>query len=210
MQNPEWIDQLADSGLVLWDGFLGEALARQVRAEVLALFEAGLGRPARVGRNSGEALAPAVRNDEIFWLDATQALPAGIQQFFDRIEDLREQLNREAFLGLRGFECHAARYQPGAFYKVHRDAFAEGSNRVVSCVYFLNPDWVSQDAGELHVLTPGSRRIEPLLDRLVLFRSADILHEVLPTNADRYTLTGWMYGVDEGRREQGGILADLD
>lgn len=210
MQYPDWIDQLADRGLVLWDGFLGEPLVRQVRAEVVDIFEAGLGRPARVGRNHGEALAPAVRNDEICWLDPGQPLPPGIQQFLVHIDNLREQLNHEAFLGLRGFECHAARYQPGAFYKMHRDAFAEGGSRVISCVYFLNPAWTAQDAGELHVLTPESQRIEPLLDRLVLFRSADILHEVLPTRSDRYTLTGWMYGVDEARREQAGILADLE
>mgnify|MGYP000685701082 CR=1 FL=1 len=34
--------------------------------------------------------------------------------------------------------------------------------------------------------------VAPLLDRLVVFHSADLRHEVLPTAARRLSLTGWM------------------
>lgn len=208
MEGTAWIDRLAASDLVLLDDFLGADVAAAVRAEVQDIFAAGLGRPARVGRGEGEGYLPDTRRDLIHWFEDV-AQPPAIAGFLARMEALRQTLNREAFLGLRRLECHAAYYGPGAFYKAHLDAFADGSNRLITFVYFLNPGWGPAHGGQLQLLGPHACVIEPRMDRLVLFKSREVLHEVLPSHADRYTLTGWMYGVDEERRRRGGVLGDL-
>lgn len=203
-----WIDRLAEEGILQWDGFLGASPAVSIRAELCALFAAGLGVPAKIGRGEREALAPTIRRDLIYWFDEHEARP-GIAAFLAAMDSLRRELNRTAFLGLRRLECHAACYRPGAYYRAHKDAFADGGNRVISFVYFLNPGWRPEDGGELRILGERPRCIAPLMDRLVLFKSREILHEVLPTRAERYSLTGWIYGHDDERARRAGILGNL-
>lgn len=208
MAEDTWIDTLASRDWLVLDDFMGRDVARALHGEVLGFFASGLGRPASVGRDALRQQLPGIRQDEIVWLEEKAPTPV-LGQFLERVETLRQTLNRLAYLGLRRFECHAARYRPGAFYKAHRDSFADGANRLISFVYFLNPAWVVEDAGELRLISPEERDIAPLLDRLVLFNSRTVVHEVLPTRADRYTLTGWMYGRDEARQRWSGIPGDL-
>ena len=139
--------------------------------------------------NNGER--DDVRRDEIFWLQDASPWPA-LTVFMGVIDQLRQTLNQHAFLGLQEVECHAACYRPGGFYKPHRDVFAGTESRVITFVYFLNPDWQPAHEGQLQLIEPVALAIEPRMDRLVLFKSQDVLHQVLPTQAERYTLTGWM------------------
>lgn len=197
-------DQLAGAGVVVMDGLLGDKEALLVRRDLQELFAAGCFRPARVGTGARRRLLRQVRRDEICWLDpsapanaADGALgvrpPAAVTTFFARMEHLREALNASCFLGLRRFECHAARYEEGAFYRAHVDTFVGDPSRVLSFAYFLNPGWSARDGGCLRIHGSASRDIEPLLDRLVVFRADDVLHEVRRvTGHERYTLTGWL------------------
>ncbi|KAG5177965.1 hypothetical protein JKP88DRAFT_169463, partial [Tribonema minus] len=78
--------------------------------------------------------------------------------------------------------------------------------RTVTAVYYLNPDWCARDGGCLRVhlggnkgagggqLGGGTWDVEPVLDRVVLFRSNIVEHEVLPSFAPRFALTMWFYG----------------
>jgi [Skp1-protein]-hydroxyproline N-acetylglucosaminyltransferase len=70
--------------------------------------------------------------------------------------------------------------------------------RLVTCVYYLNPDWVPDHGGYLRVFTKDSPQqhwdAAPVLDTLVVFRSTDVEHEVLPTFHERMALTVWYYG----------------
>lgn len=76
--------------------------------------------------------------------------------------------------------------------------------RVVTCVYYLNQDWVSEHQGQLRVYVKGTSSspllpanhwdVAPKLDTLIVFRSLDVEHEVLPTFHDRMALTVWYYG----------------
>jgi SM-20-related protein len=61
-------------------------------------------------------------------------------------------------------------------------------------IYYLN-DWRTGDGGELCVHeTDGTRRIAPELDRLVLFLSEKVEHEVADTRSTRLAVTAWMLG----------------
>jgi len=60
-------------------------------------------------------------------------------------------------------------------------------------VVYLNPGWLPEHGGALRLHPQGrhTEDIAPLGSRLVLFLSADMLHEVLPATRDRLSLAGW-------------------
>ncbi len=86
------------------------------------------------------------------------------------------ELNRAAWLGCRTFQHQLAHYPGGgARYQRHRDALAGAGSpshprRLVTAIYYLNPNWTPADGGELVVHPPGGAvTLAPLLDRLVMF-----------------------------------------
>ncbi len=147
---------------------------------------------AGIGRENDHQLNPFVRSDEIFWLDKSQ--PACIY-YLNWSENLRLELNKRLFLGLFDYECHYAWYPTGAFYKKHFDAFNGNTNRVISTVLYLNPNWQPGDGGELLIYCKDEvdpiETIQPYFGRLVIFLSEDFPHEVVKTNKPRRSLAGW-------------------
>jgi len=151
---------------------------------------------AGVGREEDHQLNRFVRGDEIFWLEGGN--PA-VQAYLGWMEELRLGLNRRLFLGLFDYECHYAYYDRGTFYKKHLDAFKGSTNRVVSSVLYLTPNWQPRDGGELAIYPQDTlgESAEPLLKvaprfgQMVLFLSEEFPHEVLTVNRPRYSVTGW-------------------
>ena len=90
-------------------------------------------------------------------------------------------------LRLFTFEGHFAIYPEGTFYTAHLDRHAGTSDRVVTTILYLNPDWQPGDGGELKLWTTSGDKtgafilIEPRLGTLVCFMAGDFWHEVLPT-----------------------------
>jgi SM-20-related protein len=109
------------------------------------------------------------------------------------MEELRLQLNREALLGLFELELHYARYPPGSAYARHVDQPLGNSQRRVSLVLYLNPEWQRTDGGVLriHDAQDGFVDIEPLGGRLVCFLTSGREHEVLEARSDRLSISGW-------------------
>lgn len=79
------------------------------------------------------------------------------------------------------------------------------NHRVITAVYYLtDEDWNDDDAGHLRIYDLGKScsndgqkyfDILPYLDRLVLFRSDLVEHEVLPSmKRTRMAITVWLYG----------------
>lgn len=95
-------------------------------------------------------------------------------------------------------EFHAAYYPPGTFYKKHLDVFKDRSQsmapeRIFSCVYYCNEEWCPADGGELKLyLQSEALEIPPLFNRLVIFFSGEVPHEVQATSSPRFSLTGWL------------------
>jgi SM-20-related protein len=147
---------------------------------------------AGIGRGQQHNLDPVVRQDRICWIDGRNAAE---QQWLDWAEQLKLALNQRLFLGLFSYESHFAHYPPGAFYKKHRDAFRGETNRVLSTVAYLNPDWQTGDGGELLIYHPQDdtilARVAPQLATLVVFLSEEFPHEVLPARRDRHSIAGW-------------------
>lgn len=146
---------------------------------------------AGVGRADQYTTNTAVRQDKIRWLQRDQAAEAPYLALMDQ---LRLAINYELFMGLFDYECHLAHYPPGAFYRKHVDAFKGRSNRILTSVLYLNPDWQAQDGGELVLYGAQGEVLEKVLPeagKLVLFLSERFVHEVLPGQRDRFSITGW-------------------
>jgi SM-20-related protein len=132
-----------------------------------------------------------VRGDRIDWLESGQS--AACDQYMALLDELRQALNFGLYLGLEDFESHFALYPPGAFYLKHLDRFRDDDRRAVSVVLYLNPDWQPEHGGALRLYLKNGevRDVSPLAGTLVVFLSAEMPHEVLPTTCDRLSLTGW-------------------
>ena len=180
------------------DDWLPLSVCAGLRQDALAAQQSGAFKPAGVGRGAQHATHTGIRSDAIAWLDDAAATSAQ-QPFFNALEAMRLQLNQALLLGLFRFEGHFACYPPGAAYGRHRDTFVGPKSRLLSLVYYLNPDWQPDEGGvlRLYLADEAVHDIAPEANRLVLFLSEQIEHEVLPANRDRWSLTGW-FRVREG------------
>lgn len=148
---------------------------------------------AGTGRQQAHQVNEFIRRDKIRWL--SQEHPAE-QAWLAYMDDLQRYMNRRLYLGLFSYECHFAHYQPGDFYRKHMDAFRGQANRVLTTVLYLNPDWSSQDGGELVMYRDDDHnqeltRVLPGFGTLVTFLSEEFPHEVLAAHRNRYSIAGW-------------------
>jgi SM-20-related protein len=184
-------DALAKRGFIQLQHLLPEWLALQLMHEAkrLAGFEF---KPAGIGRNNSQQVNSQVRTDSTLWLSGNSVTQ---QAYLNWMEQLRIGLNRRLFMGLFDFECHFSHYSTGDFYQRHLDAFKGGSNRILSSVFYLNPDWSDNDGGEL--LLYADEQPSPLLivpprfNSCILFLSDVFPHEVLVSRCDRFSIAGW-------------------
>lgn len=134
--------------------------------------------------------------------------------------DFRRELDEVLAFASRKMSVMVARYPGGGtHYARHFDSLPEHEEprRRLTAVFYLNPDWLTEHGGCLRAYIPASIAslvpgtielksgllssgesewavdIEPRLDRLVLFASDWLEHEVLPSNAERYALTTFFY-----------------
>ena len=184
-------DNLSERGWSQQNIFLPEDLTLALAAECLALAEAGTLLPAGVGRGSLKTVRPELRGDQILWLKAGQSVAC--DRYLGLMELLRVALNRSLFLGLDEYESHFAYYAPGTVYMKHLDRFRDDDSRTVSVVIYLNQNWLPGEGGALRLHPDGKHTedIAPQGGRMLLFLSADMLHEVLPATRERLSLAGW-------------------
>ena len=175
---------------------LSAASSRRLMRECEDACAQGEFRKARVGRGSSTEVRAEIRGDQVLWLEPNGT---SIEQiaYLAELELLRLALNRRFFLGLFDFEGHFAIYPEGAFYKPHLDRHASTSERIITVILYLNPDWQPGDGGELKLWTTSGEKsgafklIEPRLGTMVCFLAGDFWHEVMPANKTRMSITGW-------------------
>jgi SM-20-related protein len=175
----EELDALRERSWFVRDGFLGEGA--QAAAEYAAGLAASM-KPAGIGTDGRRDTT--VRADLTAWLDDSPLHPA--------FTKLMQELNDTAWLGLRGYQVQLACYPgEGAHYTRHVDAPPGHLLRRVTGIVYLNPGWKPEDGGQLRLHMNPVVDIEPKLDRLVVFLSEKVPHEVLPAHATRYAATAW-------------------
>ena len=145
-----------------------------------------------------ELPATKIRNDSTFWLDSqSDSLDEADRKVLICLKELTVLLKDFFRISLTEVECHYAVYQPGQYYKRHRDSTQNDNKRVFSFVIYLNENWAPTDGGQLVGYENGKDNetaafsILPELGNMILFKS-DFEHEVLRTDRLRYSLTGWL------------------
>ncbi|EIF8961466.1 SM-20 protein [Vibrio parahaemolyticus] len=181
------IDALATDGYYIWDDFLSEDEVTQLRDCIPDNW-----KKARIGRNDDVTRIESIRSDKIQWLKPVMGQP--IANYLSKMEEIRQEVNRHFFLGLFEYEAHFAKYEKGDFYQKHLDCFKGNENRRLTTVFYMNESWSEEDAGELVVYDLNDKEIAtipPRGGRLLVFLSEQFPHEVLPTNAERFSIAGW-------------------
>lgn len=192
----EMLNAIDQFGWALMPGCLGQADSLRLMTECSEARERGEFKRAGVGRGLNMQVREDVRGDQVMWLQADEV---SVEQavYLARLELLRLALNQRFFLGLFEFEGHFAIYPEGAFYKAHLDRHTGTSDRIVTTILYLNPNWQPGDGGELKLWTTSQGKagafilIEPRMGTLVCFMAGDFWHEVLPAKKTRMSITGW-------------------
>ena len=113
-------------------------------------------------------------------------------KFLNFIDEFVDYLNRTCFTGNTSYKFHYAHYEKGHFYKRHLDQFQNNNQRQFSMICYLNEGWSETDGGELCVYKGETKElISPTNGKCVFFKSDELEHEVLPTQTDRLSVTGW-------------------
>jgi SM-20-related protein len=183
---------LETQGWACADDLLPANLVSALTEKCQKSWQEGLFREAHIGRGTEKSRHSEIRGDSILWLDSS---PAALG-FLEWAAQFRRELNQRYFLGLQSEEFHFARYPVGKGYQKHMDQHRGQSQRKISLVLYLNPQWSENDGGELVLYSPEdekqmTKKILPRWGRLVVFRSDLIPHEVLPCIQIRWSLTGW-------------------
>ncbi|MEZ4647905.1 MAG: 2OG-Fe(II) oxygenase [Candidatus Eisenbacteria bacterium] len=185
--------RILEEGIAVWDGVLPISVLEGLREDALRELEEGNYRPARVGKGVRRRRMTEVRTDRIRWLERSTATDAQIA-YWTMIDHLRTGLSSFFRVHLERMEAHFAVYPEGAFYARHYDQFRGVGNRIFSVILYLNPEWEPGHGGELRVHPPEGAPVDyaPLHGRLIVFRSDEVLHEVLVSQRQRVSVTGWM------------------
>jgi len=187
---PHEVAALADGRAVVRDDLLSAADARAL-AEHVCSYEARLTHAA-VGHERRHE--HAVRGDRTCWLE--RAAPDAPAHLWSLVDAVAEALRRDCYLGALDAEVQLALHPAGSHYQRHKDAFAGRSRRRATLILYLNPNWRPEHGGALQVFEPqGTRSIEPLQGRVLVFLSERLEHEVLPTFAARWAVTAWYRGL---------------
>jgi SM-20-related protein len=189
------IDALVASGWAVIDDFFSEGLCQSLRQTILDDEKAGHLKKAGIGRGKSFQVNSDLRADYIRWIDDYEN-DSGIIQAKQQIEDLRVQVNRALYLGLRDFEGHLTHYPRGPGYTKHVDRFQDNNARTLSFVSYLNQNWTEKDGGSLKIYDRGNidevvTEVLPVSGRAVIFLSDGLYHAVAPNHRSRYSLTGW-------------------
>jgi len=164
------------------------------------------------------------RSDKIQWLTyeaLDREKQPGLVTLMKKMISIPFELNKKCSLYLQANSTfQISYYAKGAYYKRHIDGGYEDLNngRKITAIFYANPCWSEADGGQLrvykrklnpfqieHMKSKGQEvpdqtkheveeDIVPLGGRLVLFRSRDIPHEVLPSGGKRFAVSLWLMG----------------
>jgi SM-20-related protein len=181
---------LGEGCAVLREDALSPELRRACAAAVRTLHADGALAPAGIGRAG--VVRPDIRSDSLAWVDDRIGDPP-FTALHAAFEALRDVVNAQVWLGLRGFSLMVARYgADGAAYARHLDAFKGDPERRFTAIVYLHDAWGPDDGGALVAYEPtGTRVITPAPGRLVMFLADRLEHEVRPAYAERLTATAW-------------------
>jgi SM-20-related protein len=197
----ELLRKITEHGFCVMDNFITPDTTLELANEITALNNDASMRTAGTGQTL-VTVDRQLRGDSIYWLNEVDA-SAAQRMYFKKMEELRLMLNQHLFLGIFALESHMAFYPIGTSYKKHIDRFRvsqiksnDRAVRQISCILYLNQEWLEKDGGHLRLYSNTGDEtthldISPIGGRLVMFLSDTFYHEVLPATRIRMSLTAW-------------------
>jgi SM-20-related protein len=187
----QWLDRLAIDDYVIIDDCISDEFFETIMQFFERMEKEDQLVKAGIGTADKLMVKTEIRGDFIHWLDSKN--DTVLSPFFQLMDELKDNLKKFCYLSLADSEFHIAKYPEGSHYHKHLDQFNERSNRQITVLLYLNKHWKKGDGGELKIYSKnGELLVEPIARRVVLFKSAELEHEVLTTNVSRYSLTGWL------------------
>jgi SM-20-related protein len=186
------INSFIENKIGICDHFIQENLATHLKMNLLSLHQQKLLLKAGVGNDAKLQVDKLIRSDSIYWLDRVHDNNYETE-FLDLIDGFIKYLNMSCYAGITSSEFHYSLYEKNSFYKTHLDQFENNSSRKFSMISYLNKDWKTNDGGELMIHQNSHHQsISPIQGKTILFKSNELLHEVLLTNQRRFSITGWL------------------
>ena len=174
------------------ENFIEASLSKHLTDTILALHQKKMLVPAGIGNIQKLQHNQLIRKDIIYWLDRKNN-NIYENEFLTQIEAFISYLNESCFTGITGYEFHYSLYEKGAFYRKHLDQFQDNSSRQFSLISYLNLDWKIEDGGELSIYQEENiQKISPTNGKTIFFKSNELVHEVLTTQKQRLSITGWL------------------
>lgn len=187
------VDDLVDNSISIVEQIFEPELLQLLFDEILEIEAEDDLQNAKIGRLDQNILYQKIRSDKIKWLEGNTKAQ---KLLFEKLENIRIELNKNLMLGLFDFETHFAVYKNGDFYKKHFDSFRGDKNRIISMVIYLNKNWQESDGGVLNIykniedLKPEFS-VAPKWGNAVFFLSEEVPHEVAISNKTRYSIAVW-------------------
>jgi SM-20-related protein len=186
------INSFIETEVGITEDFLPTSLSTHLKENLLSLYADNQLRSAGTGNDMQAVQNKMVRSDIIYWLDRKHN-NLHENDFFDLMDRFVIYLNETCYTGITSYEFHYTLYEPGSFYKKHRDQFRNNDSRKYSVIMYLNDDWHTNDGGQLCIHHVHSIQcIDPVNGKIVFFKSSELEHEVLLTNKPRMSITGWL------------------
>ncbi len=188
------IDSYINDKVGITEHFLNESLAVHLKENLTGLFAQNKMQHAGTGNHATVNHDKLIRGDSIHWLDRAHN-DVHENSFFRLMDRFVKYLNENCYTGISSYEFHYTLYTPGTFYKKHIDRFQNNDSRKFSMIMYLNTEWAAEDGGELCIHhESGLQNISPLNGKAIFFKSNELEHEVLITQKNRMSITGWLKG----------------
>uniref|UniRef100_A0A5S6QUK4 hypoxia-inducible factor-proline dioxygenase n=1 Tax=Trichuris muris TaxID=70415 RepID=A0A5S6QUK4_TRIMR len=190
------VNRLYSRGWAVVDGFVGQRRAVAVLEEARSLYKSGVFAAGQISHQG--AREPHFRSDFIYWVNGNDKSSVNIgyllAQFDSVIKKIGVHLTDDKIV--RKSKAMLSCYPKSAHYVKHVDN-PDGDGRLITCVYYMNPNWRREDGGILRLYPQSSDKnvdVLPLLDRMVFFWSdRRNPHEVTATMRERFAITVWYF-----------------
>jgi len=180
------------------DNFLGKQLSSNLRREISKLAKEGMMLKNEVQFGSNRYTKPNIFEVDLHDEKLRKRCPH-FKTLFEKREIVKQLAERLPELELRDdYNAVTIKLQwnrgNGGCFPLHFDNVGRPNKRSLTCAVYLNPEWKLGHGGELQLFPFLERadNIQPLMDRLVIFRSDLMLHRVLPALKERFCFTIWI------------------
>ncbi len=195
-KNDILINSFFENNIGIDNCFLSKELCYGLQNNIKVLQSKNLMQTANIGNQNVKDQNQQMRSDTISWIEKDSENTFE-KIFILQIENFIERLNSTCYTGINDYEFHYAVYGVGGSYKKHKDQFKNDSNRKYSVINYLNQNWLENDGGQLVVFQKETaQKIQPEAQTTVFFKSNEMEHEVLKSNRERLSITGWLKRVD--------------